>query len=110
LNYVEILKENHPFRELNEIHQEALANQEVGVRKDIRIPKIEGGYRDVFIQCKASVNAESKMVLTGIMQDITERKKSEEELLKSQEKYQDFFNKSKDPMIYKRRNFKYQYP
>ena len=98
LNYIDILKENHPFRELNEIHQEALANQDKSVRKDIRIPKIEGGYRDVFIQCKASVSAESKVILTGIMQDITERKKSEDELLKSQEKYQDFFNKSKDPI------------
>jgi PAS domain S-box-containing protein len=98
LNYVDILRENHPFREFNDIHQEALANQDRSIRKDIRIPKMEGGYRDVFIQCKASVSAESKVILTGIMQDITERKKSEDELLKSQEKYQDFFNKSKDPI------------
>ena len=89
LNYVDILRENHPFREFNDIHQEALANQDRSIRKDIRIPKMEGGYRDVFIQCKASVSAESKVILTGIMQDITERKKSEDELLKSQEKYQD---------------------
>ena len=98
LNYINILKEDHPFREVNEIHQEALANQGSSIRKDIRIVKKDGTARYVFVQCKASVNAERKVVLTGIMQDITERKKSEEELLQSQEKYQDIFNQSKDPI------------
>ena len=98
LNFVNVLKENHPFRELNDIHQEALAMPDTSVRKDIRIPKKEGGHRYVFIQCNASVSADSKVILTGIMQDITERKKSEDELLRSQEKYQDIFNKSKDPI------------
>ena len=98
LNYIDILKENHPFREVNDIHQEALAKQGSSIRKDIRIVKKDGTARYVFVQCKASVNAERKMVLTGIMQDITERKKSEEELLQSQEQYQDIFNQSKDPI------------
>lgn len=98
LSYIEILKENHPFQVVREIHQEALASPGNSIRKDIRIVKEDGIARYVFIQCKASVSAESKVVLTGIMQDITERKQSEEELLKSQEKYQDIFNQSKDPI------------
>ena len=98
LNFQEILDTNHPFHIVNEIHQEARANSDNGVRKDIRVVKKDGTECYVFVQCKASVSAESKMVLTGIMQDITERKKAEAELLKSQEKYQDIFNQSKDPI------------
>ena len=98
LDFIKILKSDHPFREFNHIHQEVLASPNKSIKKDIRISKKEGGYRDVSIQCEASASAENKVILTGIMQDITERKKSEEALLKSQEKYQDFFNKSKDPI------------
>ena len=37
-----------------------------------------------------------RLAINGIIQDITERKLAEQELVKSQERYQDVFNKSKD--------------
>ncbi|MEM6963269.1 MAG: response regulator [Bacteroidota bacterium] len=98
MNFANILNENHPFKIVNQIHQEALASPDDSIRKDIKVVKQNGEECYVFVQCKASVSAESKVVLTGIMQDITERKKSEDELLRSQEKYQDIFNQSKDPI------------
>ncbi len=98
LNYIDILKENHPFKELNDIHQEALANLGTDIRKDIRIEKNDGSVIYVYVQCKASITAESAIMVVGIMQDITERKSSEEALVQSQAKYLDIFNKSKDPI------------
>ena len=97
-NFQDILNDGHAFQIFNEIHQEALATPDESIKKDIRVAQKEGGYRDVFVQCNVSMNAENKVILTGIMQDITERKEAERELLKSQERYQDVFNKSKDPI------------
>ena len=98
LNYIDILKGNHPFKELNDIHQEALANLGVDIRRDIRIEKNDGSAIYAYVQCKASVTAESTVMVVGIMQDITERKSSEEALVQSQAKYEDIFNKSNDPI------------
>ena len=94
----ELMNEGHPFKVFQELHEETLAVAERTIRKDIRVTREDGTYRDVFIQCNAGVNTENKMVLTGIMQDITERKEAEQELLNSQQRYQDIFNTSKDPI------------
>jgi len=98
LKFSKILAEDHPFKIINEIHQPILANPDDSIRRDVEVVKKNGEKCFVSVQCKASINAENGVVLTGIMQDISERKKSEDELLKSQEKYQDIFNQSKDPI------------
>ena len=94
----ELMNEGHPFKVFQDLHEKTLAQAERTIREDIRINREDGTYRDVFIQCSAGVNTENKMVLTGIMQDITERKEAEQELLNSQQRYQDIFNTSKDPI------------
>ena len=92
---IDDLKSAEPaFQIFDEIHNETLT--EKTVKKDIEIKLSNGETRHVYIQCRINTNAESKLVLNGIIQDITERKLAEQELVKSQERYQDVFNKSKD--------------
>jgi len=79
------------------IHAEALAGQEV--KKDINITLSDGSSRYIFIQCQTNTNTESKLVLSGIIQDITERKEAEQQLSQSQERYQDIFTKSNDAIF-----------
>src|SRR5690606_38591051 len=89
------LKSAEPaFGIFDEIHSETLA--EKTVKKDIKIHLTNGETRYVYIQSRINTNAESELVINGIIQDITERKLAEQELVKSQERYQDVFNKSKD--------------
>ncbi|MEM9822405.1 MAG: ATP-binding protein, partial [Bacteroidota bacterium] len=85
---------NHPFHVFSTIHEATLANKEV--KKDIQIKSQNGKSRYVYIQCAINKNTESKLVLSGILQDMTERKMAELEMIKSQERYQDIFTKSKD--------------
>ena len=82
------------FKFFDEIHSQALSGKEL--KKDFRIDLDNGTTRYVYVQSKVNTNAESHLVLGGIIQDITERKEAESELLKSQERYQDIFSKSKD--------------
>ena len=85
------------FNIFDEIHAEALSGNEV--KKDIQIILSSGQKQYVFIQCQTNTNTESQLVLSGIIQDITERKKAEQELFQSQERYQDIFTKSKDAIF-----------
>lgn len=92
---IDELKSLEPaFQIFDEIHNETLTQK--AVKKDIKIQLSNGETRYVYIQSRINTNAESKLVLNGIIQDITERKLAEQELVKSQERYQDVFNKSKD--------------
>ena len=91
----EVLEDaTHPFHIFKTIHEETLASKEV--RKDIKITEKDGGHRYVYIQCIVNKNTESKLILSGIIQDMTERKLAELEMIKSQERYQDIFTRSKD--------------
>ncbi|MFT5166103.1 MAG: PAS domain S-box-containing protein [Saprospiraceae bacterium] len=85
------------FNIFDKIHEEALSGNVV--KKDIQIALSSGQKRYIFIQCQTNTNTESKLVLSGIIQDITERKISEQELFQSQERYQDIFTKSKDAIF-----------
>lgn len=85
------------FSIFDKIHEEAIQGKEV--KKDIEITLSNGSSRYVFIQCQTNTNTESKLVLSGIIQDITERKKAEQQLFQSQERYQDIFTKSKDAIF-----------
>lgn len=82
------------FQVFDEIHSETLSQKEV--KKDIEIQFSNGETRYIYIQSRTNTNTESKLVINGIIQDITERKQAEQELVKSRERYQDVFNKSKD--------------
>ncbi len=94
-SFIDELKVIEPaFKIFDEIHSETIA--ELTVKKDIKIQLCNGDTRYVYIQCRINTTADSKLALNGIIQDITERKLAEQELVKSQERYQDVFNKSKD--------------
>ncbi len=85
------------FNIFNEIHDLVLSGSEF--KKDIEIDLKDGKQKYLSIQCQANTDTESKLVLSGIVQDISERKKSEQDLFKSQERYQDIFSKSKDAIF-----------
>lgn len=79
-----------------QIHKETLANSQKTIKKDIKIQRTDGTMRYAFVQCTANKSAENNIVLSGIIQDITERKMTEQEMVKSQERYQEIFSKSND--------------
>ncbi|MEO1624074.1 MAG: response regulator [Bacteroidota bacterium] len=83
-----------PVYIFSEIHEETLANK--GVKKDIELRQPDGQALYAFVQCSINKNLTGRLVLNGIIQDITERKKAEAEMIRSQERYQDIFTKSKD--------------
>ncbi|MEM9919880.1 MAG: response regulator [Bacteroidota bacterium] len=85
---------NSPAHIFAEIHEETLANKIV--KKDIKIRRADGKLLFVFVQCTINKNLKGRIVLNGIVQDITERKQAEAEMIRSQERYQDIFTKSKD--------------
>ncbi len=83
-----------PFYIFSSIHEETLNQKEV--KKDIKVSREDGESRYVFIQCNIQKNTENTLILSGIIQDMTERKRAELEMVKSQERYEDIFTRSKD--------------
>jgi PAS domain S-box-containing protein len=82
---------------IQKVFDASLANEATKV--DFRIFNKEGKLNYVTVQCKA-VNVQNhdsqNIRIYGIIQDITDRKIAELELLKSQERYQVIFSQSKD--------------
>lgn len=75
------------------------ALQNEATKVDFRLFSKEGKLNYVTIQCKAAniqSNESQDIRIYGIIQDITERKIAELELLKSQERYEVIFSQSKD--------------
>ncbi|MFT6147417.1 MAG: PAS domain S-box-containing protein, partial [Saprospiraceae bacterium] len=68
------------------------------IKLDFRITTTSGKVNYVAIQCEATARNNNQEItsLYGIVQDITDRKIAELELLKSQERYQVIFSQSKD--------------
>ncbi|HEB62182.1 MAG TPA: PAS domain S-box protein, partial [Bacteroidetes bacterium] len=93
-NFEEI---DHPFQIFKAIHKETLVAKKIS--KDIEIKQLGGALRFVSIQCSVNRSEDNETIFSGIIQDITDRKKSEQELLKSQERYLDIFTKSKDAIF-----------
>ncbi|HHH49904.1 MAG TPA: response regulator, partial [Saprospiraceae bacterium] len=87
----------HPFHIFKSIHEETLGSKKIS--KDIEIKQAGGGLRFVSIQCSVNKSEDNETIFSGIIQDITDRKKSEQDLIKSQERYQDIFTKSKDAIF-----------
>jgi len=86
-----------PFHFLLEIHAEAL--EKGTLKKDIKVRLSNGLVRYVYTQCVVHQNLEKSQVIHGVLQDITERKLAEQELLKSQERYEEIFTESKDAIF-----------
>jgi PAS domain S-box-containing protein len=79
------------------LHQEVM---EVGkMKKDVKIRQQNGGMRFAYVQCEVGKKADNSLVIHGILQDISDRKLTEQEMVKSQERYQEIFSQSKDAIF-----------
>lgn len=86
-----------PFHFFYQINRDVL---DVGeLKKDLKVTQANGYSKYVYIQCTVRKSQEYGEVIHGIIQDITERKLSEQELLKSQERYEEIFTESKDAIF-----------
>lgn len=86
-----------PFHLFHLLHQEVM---EVGrMKKDVKIRQQNGGMRFAYVQCEVSKKADNSLVIHGILQDISDRKLTEQEMVKSQERYQEIFSQSKDAIF-----------
>jgi PAS domain S-box-containing protein len=82
---------------LSQVHEAISAKGEL--KKDWKIQRRDGSYRYVFIQCNSNRSEDNRVVYQGIIQDITERKLAEQEMNKSQERYEEIFTQSKDALF-----------
>lgn len=92
-----LLQDECPLSVLHQIHELAAINGEI--KKDLKIRQKNGAYRYVFVQCIAHRGDEDELVFQGIIQDITERKLAEQEMIKSRERYQEIFTQSRDALF-----------
>ena len=90
----DIADESNPFHLFLSIHRETIAAGE-SLNKDIKVRASDGTPRFVNIRCDIELEG-GNWTSTGIIQDITERKQTEQEIIKSRERYQHIFTKSKD--------------
>ena len=90
----DVLLENNPFHLFLDIHRETIALGD-SLTKDVKIQHQDGSSHYVNIRCSVSLEG-GNWTSSGVIQDITERKKSEQEIIKSRERYQHIFTKSKD--------------
>ena len=84
---------NCPFFIFNTFHEEAQITKRV--QRDIKIKLQNGQYRYVSLLCKMT-QIGGNTTFNGIIQDITERKLAEKQIIKSQERYRAIFNESRD--------------
>ena len=91
------LQQDTSFSILTQVHEEAAITGEF--KKDLKIKQRSGNYRYVFIQCLTHQGEDEMPVFQGIIQDITERKLAEQEMIKSRERYQEIFTQSKDALF-----------
>lgn len=82
---------------LSQVHEAIAAKGEL--KKDWKIQRRDGSYRYVFIQCNSNLSEDNRVEYQGIIQDITERKLAEQEMNKSQERYEEIFTQSKDALF-----------
>jgi PAS domain S-box-containing protein len=94
ISKAELTDMNSPLRIFDSVHLEAANHKDL--KRDIQFRTAAGENRFAFVQCTVSRNTSNQLVLSGIIQDITERKLAEKEMAKSQARYQEIFNRSKD--------------
>ncbi len=90
-------EDNCPVSALKEVHDAVAITG--SVKRDMKIRQKTGAYRFVFVQCNVRHDENNNLVYQGIIQDITERKLSEQEAVKSRERYQEVFTQSKDALF-----------
>jgi signal transduction histidine kinase/response regulator of citrate/malate metabolism len=76
VNYGDLENPESPWNIFEAIHQETVAEEGL-LKKDIAF-KAESGMRYIYIQCRKIIVRENQFLFQGIIQDITERKQSEE--------------------------------
>lgn len=87
----------HPLHLFHQLYEETI--REKTIQRDQAIQDTQGYTHYVNLRSKLSSNAEGHPVVQGILQDITDRKRAEEELHKSQMRYQQIFTQSKDAIL-----------
>ncbi|MBI1226120.1 MAG: response regulator [Bacteroidetes bacterium] len=86
-----------PLKALKDIHDAVGITG--SVKQDMKIRQKTGAYRFVSVKCNVRQDENNNLVYQGIIQDITDRKHSEQEAVKSQERYQVVFTQSKDALF-----------
>lgn len=86
-----------PLNTLKPLQEAAVGNGQL--KKDLKIRRKDGSFRYVFVQCTAHKDELGHLIAQGIIQDITERKLAEQEMVKSRERYQEIFTQSKDALF-----------
>lgn len=92
-HFEDLTNETHPFSIFSRIHRDSQESN--GLKKDLPIRLPDGYTRYVFVQCNVR-HGKDGVHFHGIIQDITERKLAEQEMMKSRERYQEIFSQSKD--------------
>jgi PAS domain S-box-containing protein len=93
----ETLSSQSPFSLLAQA--QAIAAKGGTYREDLKVSLASGGFCYIYIQCRSSYREDGSFFFQGIVQDITERKLTEQEMIKSRERYQEVFTKSKDALF-----------
>ena len=86
-----------PLDTLKPLQEAALESGQL--KKDLKIRQKNGSFRYVSVQCTAQQDEKGRIAYQGIIQDITERKLAEQEMVKSQERYQEIFTQSRDALF-----------
>ncbi len=92
-----LLDDDSPFFVLNQIHEATARDGEY--KNDLKIRQLNGMFRYVFVQCLTHQGASGETFYQGIIQDISERKLTEQEMVKSRERYLEIFTQSKDALF-----------
>ncbi|HFA49242.1 MAG TPA: response regulator, partial [Bacteroidetes bacterium] len=80
-----------------EVHDFVAANGKF--KKDMEIKRMDGSICYVFIECRSHQIEGDQLVFHGVIQDITERKQAQQEMNKSQARYEEIFTQSKDALF-----------
>lgn len=97
LDAKDFTEENHPFNVFISIHEKSLKLKKL--KEDMVITTVEGNDRYAFIQTTVNKTNENETILNGIIQDVTDRKKSEDELVTSKEQYLELFTASNEAIF-----------
>jgi len=86
-----------PLHTLKPIQEAAVGKGQL--KKDLKIRRKDGSFRYVSVHCISHRDESGAIAAQGIIQDITERKLAEQEMIKSRERYQEIFTQSKDALF-----------
>ncbi len=93
----ELKDPDHPLHVFYQVQAEA--TQQKSLQKDLQLQDLNGQPHYVHLRARVCKNPEGQKIIQGIIQDITERKRAEEALHKSQLRYQQIFTQSKDAIL-----------